>query len=322
MTIPMPRITPTRPPALLVGDTIGIVASASNIDRLALDAGCESLRRMGYVPYYLDSIFDRDIYFAGSVARRVAELEHMFASPEVRAIICARGGYGSNHLLPFLDMRKLLANPKPFIGYSDITTLLTWFSDHGMVTFHGPMATKDFVLAHGVHLASWHAVLGGAAEYEQTFAADEVTPLQQGAGEGVLYGGCLSMLVASLGTPYEIKTEGTILFLEDVNAKPYQVDRMLMQLKFGGKFHDVRGVIFGEMLDCSQPGSQDYTLQEIILRTLSELKVPMAYGFPSGHVRARNRVLPIGVKGKLEVGRSVRIVTEAAVAQGKEHLAE
>ncbi len=313
----MPRSVPIRPPALLPGDTVGIVAPASNIDPKALAAGCAVLRKLGYVPYYLDSILERDLFFAGSVARRAGELEHMFANPEVRAVICARGGYGTNHLLPHLDLRTLLASPKPFIGYSDITTLLTWFTDHGLVTFHGPMVTKDFALENGVDLTSWAAILGSASAYECDFSADEIEVLVKGEAEGILYGGCLSMLAASLGTPYEIHTEGAILFLEDVNAKPFQVDRMLMQMKLAGKFADVRGVIFGEMLDCSQPGGQDYTLQEIILRLLSDLRIPIAYGFSSGHVRCANRVLPLGVRGRLTVNGNVRLECDAAVTQGE-----
>ena len=313
----MPHSVPIRPPALLPGDTVGIVAPASNIDPRALAAGCAALRKLGYVPYYLDSIFERDLFFAGSVARRVGELEHMFANPEVRAIVCARGGYGTNHLLPHLDLRVLLANPKPFIGYSDITTLLTWLTDHGLVTFHGPMVTKDFALENGVDLTSWAAILSSASAYERDFSANEVEPLVKGEAEGILYGGCLSMLAASLGTPYEIHTEGTILFLEDINAKPFQVDRMLMQLKLAGKFADVRGVIFGEMLDCSQPSGQDYTLQEIILRLLSDLRIPIAYGFSAGHVRCANRLLPFGVRGRLTVNDNLRLECDAAVTQGE-----
>jgi muramoyltetrapeptide carboxypeptidase len=317
MTERMPHSVPIRPPALLPGDTVGIVAPASNIDPRALAAGCAALRKLGYVPYYLDSIFERDLFFAGSVARRVGELEHMFANPEVRAIVCARGGYGTNHLLPHLDLRVLLANPKPFIGYSDITTLLTWLTDHGLVTFHGPMVTKDFALENGVDLTSWAAILSSASAYERDFSANEIEVLVKGEAEGILYGGCLSMLAASLGTPYEIHTEGTILFLEDINAKPFQVDRMLMQLKLAGKFTDVRGVIFGEMLDCSQPSGQDYTLQEIILRLLSDLRIPIAYGFSSGHVRCANRLLPFGVRGRLTVNDNVRLECDAAVTQGE-----
>jgi muramoyltetrapeptide carboxypeptidase len=317
MTERMPHSVPIRPPALLPGDTVGIVAPASNIDPKALAAGCAALRKLGYVPYYLDSIFERDLFFAGSVARRVGELEHMFANPEVRAIVCARGGYGTNHLLPHLDLRVLLANPKPFIGYSDITTLLTWLTDHGLVTFHGPMVTKDFALDNGVDLTSWAAILSSASAYERDFSANEIEVLVKGEAEGILYGGCLSMLAASLGTPYEIHTDGTILFLEDINAKPFQVDRMVMQLKLAGKFTDVRGVIFGEMLDCSQPSGQDYTLQEIILRLLSDLRIPIAYGFSSGHVRCANRLLPFGVRGRLTVNDNLRLECDAAVTQGE-----
>ena len=312
----MPSRATIRPPALLPGDTVGIVAPASNVDRNALAAGCATLQRLGYTPYYLNSIFERDLYFAGTIERRIEELEHMFANPEVRAIVCARGGYGANYLLPHLNAEKILANPKPFIGYSDNTCLLTWLADHGLVTFHGPMVTKDFAIDDGVDLEAWTRVLGAAAEYERTFRADEVEPLVAGSAEGILYGGCLSLLVASIGTEYECRTEGTILFLEDVSEKPYRVDRMLRQLLLAGKFEGVRGVIFGEMLDCAQPAGQDYTLQEVIRRVLGELKIPIAFGLSSGHVRGANRVLPFGVRATLEVGETVRLRTDAAVSQG------
>ncbi len=313
----MLRRVPIRPPALLPGDTVGIVAPASSIDGNALLAGCSHFERLGYKPYYLESILERDLYFAGSVQRRVAEIEHMFAHPEVRAIVCARGGYGANYLLPHLPIEKLLEHPKPFIGYSDITALLTWFTDHGLVTFHGPMATKDFAIDDGVDTGWWLALTGSAAEFDRTFDSTDIEPLVHGSAAGMLYGGCLSILVASLGTPFEIRTEDTVLFLEDVNAKPYQVDRMLMQLKLAGKFEGVRGVLFGEMLDCYQPSGQDYTLQHVIRRVLSDLQIPIAFGFPSGHVRGGNRVLPFGVHTTLEVGRAVRLHFDAAVSQGE-----
>jgi muramoyltetrapeptide carboxypeptidase len=122
-----------------------------------------------------------------------------------------------------------------------------------------------------------------------------------GRARGILYGGCLSLLVASLGTPYEIRTAGTILFLEDVAAKPYQIDRMLMQLKLAGKFKGVRGIVFGEMLDCVQTANQGYTLEEVVLRIVGELGVPIAYGLRSGHVTSGNVTLPIGVEAELSV---------------------
>jgi muramoyltetrapeptide carboxypeptidase len=316
MALRMPARAIIRPPALLPGDTVGIVAPASNIDRHALAAGCATLQRLGYTPYYLNTIFEREVYFAGSIERRIGELEHMFANPEVRAIVCARGGYGTNYLLPRLNIEKMLANPKPFIGYSDNTCLLTWLADHGVVTFHGPMVTKDFAIENGVDVEAWTSVLGSTAQWEKTFRAVEVQPLVPGTAEGILYGGCLSLLVASLATAYEIRTDETILFVEDIGEKPYQVDRMLRHLKLAGKFDRVRGVIFGEMLDCAQPGGQDYRLEEVIQRVLGELNIPIAFGFPSGHVRGANHVLPFGVPARLDVRETVTLRAQAAVSQG------
>lgn len=306
-----------KPPALQPGDTVGIVAPASAIDRDALEAGCEGLRRLGYDPFYLDSIFEQDLYFAGSVRRRAQELEEMFEREEVRAIVCARGGYGCNYLLPELDLAKVAAHPKIFVGYSDVTSLLTYFLDKAnLVTFHGPMVTKDFASADGVHLAYWLGATGGSGQWTVSSAREPgAVGLIQGSGEGVLYGGCLSLLVASLGTPYEVKTAGTILFLEDVNAKPYQVDRMLMQLKLAGKFEGVRGIILGEMLDCRQNAEQNYTLEEVVRRVAGDLGVPVAYGLRSGHVSRQNITLPIGVRATLEVQREVRLtILESATS--------
>jgi muramoyltetrapeptide carboxypeptidase len=281
---------------------VGIVAPASNIKRADLEAGCEALRRAGYRPFYLDSILQQDLYFAGSVERRARELEEMFRRDEVRAIVCARGGYGANYLLKELDLEMIKAHPKIFIGYSDITTLLTYFVDAGdLVTFHGPMAAKDWTHADGVDLQSWQSALSGTTAWDVALGAG-VSGLAEGEAEGVLYGGCLSILVASLGTPHEIKTSGTILFLEDLAAKPYQIDRMLMQLKLGGHLAAVRGIVFGEMLDCVQSAKQEYTLQDVVSRIVGDLGVPVAFGVKSGHVSSGNITLPLGVRATLAVG--------------------
>ena len=306
-----PRI---KPPALRPGDTVGIVAPASNIKRSELEAGCEALRRAGYRPFYFDSILDQDLYFAGSVERRTRELEEMFVRDDVRAIVCARGGYGANYVLA-----KIEAHPKIFVGYSDPTALLTYFSDAlGLVTFHGPMVAKDWAQADRVDLASWQAALTSATAWDLNLGTDSgASGLVDGAGEGILYGGCLSILVASLGTPFEIKTAGKILFLEDVAEKPYRIDRMLMQLKLAGKLDEVRGVIFGEMVDCQQTANQGYTLEEVILRIVGSLRVPVAYGVRSGHVTAGNITLPIGVRARLTVSGgqvSLRILEAAVTA--------
>jgi len=316
-TAQTPRV---KPRALRPGDAVGIVAPASNIKRELLEKGCEALRRLGYRPFYFDSILDQDGYFAGSVDRRAMELEDMFAREEIRAILCARGGYGANYLLGKLDPSKIVGHPKIFVGYSDVTTLLTCLVDSGgFVAFHGPMVTKDFALPDGVDIASWEAATGGLMDWEATATDDSgVEGLVDGAAEGILYGGCLSLLVSALGTPYDIRTQGTILFLEDVNARPYQIDRMLMQLKLAGKLDGVKGIVFGEMLDCVQTKDQGYTLQQVVQRIVGGLGIPVAYGLRSGHVTRKNITLPMGVRARLSVnGAEVKLkILEAATAPG------
>lgn len=315
MSSPIQRV---KPAALRSGDVVGIVAPASNIKRELLEAGCDALRGLGYKPFYQDSILEQDLYFAGSAERRARELEEMFRREEVRAIICARGGYGANYLLPKINPAIVAAHPKIFVGYSDVTSLLTWFSDAaGLVAFHGPMVTKDFAIADGVDAASWEAAVSGQPKWSID-STSGASGLVDGSAEGILYGGCLSMLAASLGTPYAVRPKGSILFMEDVAAKPYQVDRMLMQLKLAGAFEGVRGIVFGEMLDCVQHRDQQYTLQEIILRVVGKLGIPVAYGLRSGHVSTRNVTLPIGVKASLEVrggGVNLEILDAATVAK-------
>ncbi len=302
-----------RPPALRIGDTVGIVAPAGPIDPDALAAGCNALSAMGYKPIYLPSITQRELYFAGSAQRRLDELHEMFARPEVRAIVCARGGYGCNYLLPGLDLELIRQNPKIFVGYSDVTTLLTYINDTtGLLVFHGPMVTKDFALVGGVDTESWQKATAGGC-YKKTFGPDRVQSLVIGEAQGRLYGGCLSMLVASLGTPYEIETDGTILFIEDIAARPYQVDRMLMQLKLAGKLDQVRGLLFGDFRDCDPDEGSGYTLQDVIMRAVGDLGVPVAYGLRSGHVCGGNITLPIGAQAKIWVADQVTVSWEMSV---------
>src|SRR3954462_2257254 len=309
-----PRV---KPAALMPGDTIGIVAPASPIQRNLLDAGCLALFRMGNKPFFLDSIFEQDLYFAGTAKRRARELEEMFRRPEVKAIICARGGYGCNYLLEEFDLNVVRENPKIFVGYSDATTLLTWFTDAAkLVTFHGPMITRDFDdAADLLHVASWRSALEGKAQWEiAAVPGSGIEPIVHGEAEGTLYGGCLSMLAASVGTPFAVRTEDTILFIEDIGAKPFQVDRMLMQMKLAGKFNGVRGIVFGEMMNCVQQHDQGYKLQEVVKRVVGDLGIPVAYGLRSGHVSKQNITLPFGVRAKLHVEDSVRLsILESSV---------
>jgi len=313
----MVKLPKLKPRALRPGDTVAIIAPASYFNRDDFNAGCDALRSMGYQPIYDNSIFDRDLYFAGSPERRVRELEQAFEDDGVKAIVCARGGYGSNYLLERVDVTKIAANPKVFVGYSDLTSLMTHFYDRtGLVTFHGPMVAKDFAKSDGVDVPSWRAAL----EQQSTFnpaANATLAPLAAGKAEGVLYGGCLSMLVESLSTPYEIHPSGTILFIEDVATKPYQIDRMLMHLKLAGKLNQVKGLVFGEMLDCSPSAAPGYSIEEIIRRVVADLDVPVAYGLRSGHVSHQNITLPMGVNASLWVDTSaakLEILEPATIA--------
>jgi muramoyltetrapeptide carboxypeptidase len=293
-------MTRLRPLALHPGDTIGIIAPASAIKPDVLNKGCEALTSLGYKPVYDDSILERDLYFAGTPERRLHELHSMFQDNNIKAILCARGGYGANYLVDGLNLDLIRQHPKIFIGYSDNTTLLTLLADEAHLTvFHGPMAAKDFAEPNGIDLPSWRSALTAATTWE--IIDSGAKGLVAGQAEGVFYGGCLPMLTATLGTRHEIQTANTMLFLEDVNAKPYQIDRMLIQLQQAGKFKDVRGIVFGQMLDCIQSPQQTYTLEEVVLRIVGHMGIPVAYGLRSGHVTERNITLPIGIRARLEV---------------------
>jgi muramoyltetrapeptide carboxypeptidase len=306
-----------KPAALHQGDKIGLIAPASSFNREGFLAGCERLRQMGYEPVYSQNIFDRDIYFAGTVERRAHEFQEFWRRDDIAALVCVRGGYGSNYLLEKVDYRVIAARPKILLGCSDVTSLLTAIHDRtGLVGFHGPMVAKD--IADGTFdLSSWKNALQGAANWSVPTAGVEV--LRSGKGSGRLYGGCLSMLVASLGTQFEIQTDGCILFIEDIAEKPYRIDRMLMQMRLAGKLEKVRGFVFGEMLDCAPPKGETYNLQQIIMRVLAPFNVPIIYGLKSGHVSSGNITLPIGVEAELEAQGadvSLRIVEPSTVTSG------
>lgn len=296
------------PPALKQGDTVGIVAPAGPVDCEQFEFGCAALRRLGLNPIYSANIFSQDLYFAGNVKRRIDEIHQMLRLAEVKAIFCARGGYGSNYLLPLLDFDLFANNPKIFCGYSDNTTLLAQVHDRtGLVVFHGPMLAKDFARPDGVHLRSFASATGAQEPWHVGQQDSPLEALNEGVAEGKLYGGCLSMLVASLGTPYEIETGETVLFIEDLGEPPYRIDRMLMQLGFAGKMDRVRGIVFGEMCGCNPPANAGYTLQNVLKRTLAGLQVPVAFGLRSGHVSFGNITLPIGVRVRLTVGEEVKL---------------
>ena len=292
-----------RPQALRPGDTVGIVAPSGPVKREEFLSGASRLGELGLNPVFSQSIFSRDMFFAGSAQRRIDEFHEMFRLPEVKAILCARGGYGANYLLPSLDLELIRSRPKILCGYSDVTTLLTYLHDScGLVGFHGPMVSKDFARSDGVHAASFKSALSSAGPWSiDSSESPGLQAIVSGTAEGKLYGGCLSLLVASLGTPYEVRTADTILFLEDLGEWPYRIDRMLMHLRYAGKLQKVRGIIFGEMMHCAPTSSSESSLQEVVRRNLIDLNVPVAFGLRSGHVSAGNITLPLGVQARLTV---------------------
>jgi len=299
----------------------GVVSPASCVDRGALEAGCRTLRELMGLQVAASPVeLQCEAGFAGGAVARAASLMEMWQRDDVDAVLCARGGYGSNYLLPLLDFDALRMNPKAFVGYSDNTSLLLALERTRMVTFHGPMVASDFATGK-VDEHSFRAALGGEALDLRFPAGTQVQALVAGDARGPLTGGCLSVVVTSLGTPWEIETRGKILFLEDVNEKPYRIDRMLMHLLLAGKFRGVRGVIFGAMLGCSAALAEEETLPRMILRVLGGLGVPIVMGVPSGHVESGNSTLPFGVPAALTSSTAgVRLRVEPATFMAVQNL--
>ncbi len=278
---------------------LAVVAPASNADPEKVQRGVERLRALGHgvtlMPRVLGQAWP---YFAATAEQRLADLHAAFANPEIDAVICIRGGYGSNYLLEGLDIDLLRRNAKPFIGYSDHTAIATWMLEQaGVPWLHGPMVAADFSRGDGVDLVSFAAALGGDAYRVGNESGLRV--LQAGTARGVLYGGCLSLIAASMGTPFAAQTEGKLLFLEDLGEKPYQIDRMLRHLRLAGKFEGVTGIVFGEMLDCHSAGAPPDLTERVILTVLDWFPGPIAYGLRSGHVSRSNVTLRFGVEAEL-----------------------
>ncbi len=296
-----------KPPAVAPGAGIGIVAPASFALPERTQRGIDALRKHGFSPRPGKHALSRGpLYFAGTPAQRLADLHAAFAAKSTSMVAAIRGGYGSNYLLAGLDLDVIARHPKPFFAYSDLTGVQLFLLDKlGLPVFHGPMVAADFDSKDGVHTASFRAALAG--EPYAVGESDGLRTLKRGAARGVLYGGCLSILAALIGTPFEPRTEGKLLFLEDTGVKPYQVDRLLWQLRLAGKFRRVRGIVFGEMTDCLSPGAPAGLLEETILHVFRDLDIPIAIGLRSGHVSRQNITLTFGVKAELDLGREPQL---------------
>jgi muramoyltetrapeptide carboxypeptidase len=307
------------PPAVRSGAGMSVIAPASFAQPERVQRGLEALRGIGLAPRLGASALERGpLYFAGTAQQRLADLNAAFADEATSAVMCMRGGYGSNYLLGGLDMKLIREHPKPFFAYSDLTGVqLRLLDELGLPAFHGPMAAADFYLEDGVHLPSFQAAIEG--EPYSMGAAEGLRVLKPGSASGVLYGGCLSILVSLLGTDWEPATEGTLLFIEDIGAKPYQVDRMLWQLRVAGKLAGVRGIVFGEMVDCVSPGAAPEMLDQAILSALANFDGPIAIGLRSGHASRQNVTLTFGVQADLKVGDETQLhLLEPAVEKNRE----
>lgn len=311
----MPRV---KPSALRPGDTIGVVSPSSYKALEALQPGIDKIRQRGYRLLFGEHAFDRRGYLAGEDRDRAADLNAMFANPEVKAVLCTRGGYGASRILDYLDWDLIRAHPKPLIGYSDITTLhLAFLRQTEMVVFYAPMIitlardVSPLVVDNLFDLLEKPQPLGTYDTRE-----GNVQTLVPGVVEGELTGGCLCLVTAACGTPEQVDARGKILCLEDVDEPPYAVDRMLTQLKRCGVLDEAAGFVIGEITNWEQHVSdpaETLTIEQIWQDILVPLGKPTIIGFPFGHV-THPLTLPFGVRARLDATAGTLTLLEPAVS--------
>jgi muramoyltetrapeptide carboxypeptidase len=296
---------PIKPRALRASATLAIVSPASAPKPDLVHRGIAYLHSLGYKTalgaHALDS---GPLYYAGAIEDRLHDLHAAFADPAIDGIICVRGGWGSAELLPHLDATLIRSNPKVFVGYSDHTSLHCWLhNEANLVTFYGPMVAADFSRDDGVDNASWQHSLQGDSRWSLG-VADGLRVLRPGVACGLLNGGCISIFVEALGTPYAPRIDGdSVLFLEDIGTKPYQWDRMLLHLRYSGLLERVTGIVFGDMRQCIPADESDY-LDRAILHALRDFDGPIAIGLRSGHVGSSNVTLPLGIAVTLDLAEA------------------
>lgn len=297
------------PPALHPGDRVAVIAPASGFDRDAFETGLARISGR-YRAAHGSGVFERRRYLAGSDARRLDELSTALADPGIRAVFCARGGYGATRLLTRLGARTPASPPKPLIGFSDITALHLWLQAHGHISIHGPVLTqlgrlteataeRLFALLESPLPA---AALSGTATYVG------------GSAQGPLIGGNLSVLTRMLGTPFMPPLDGAILLLEDQGERPYRLDRMWTHLALAGVFARVCGIALGSFTSCEEPGTP-YTSADVLRELAQETHLPCAAGFPIGHGDV-NEPVPLGARVRLDADDVRLTFLEAAVVPG------
>ncbi len=290
-----------RPPAVHPGATVGILAPASPVQLPWLEAGEAELRRVGLVPRRARHLLNRREYTAGSAAERTEDFLELLEDDGVAALFGARGGYGSLDLLPRIPVDRLRRNPKAILGGSDLTALLALASGAEVASFHGPMVAQQ--IARGPSRWDSEETLGLLRAREPGFhlpwrGAESLHP---GRAEGVLRGGCLSMLAALAGTRFATSFRGAIAVIEDISVKPYQIERMLTQLSFAGLLDGVRGIVFGQMPGCTQHPDQGYTTAQLLARLSEPFGVPTVFGFATGHTDGDPcRTVPFEVRARMD----------------------
>ena len=305
-----------KPPSLRSGDRVALVSPASPFSREAFKQGVAEVRRLGYEPVYDESVFGRTMFTSGTGVARAEAFMRAWADPSVAALMAVRGGYGSVQLLPSLTVSRLRETPKLFIGYSDNTSLLSWLTCQcGITALHGPMIEGG--LARGPEGYDKSSLLtliaGGGAGLE--FRPDGLSVVKAGKAEGRLFGGTMSLLAASLGTPFAFDPPpGSILFLEDVDERPYRIDRLMTQLRLSGVLARASGLVFGEMRGCDE-ASGSPTARDVLEAFISDFDGPVVVGFPAGHTRGPAWTLPLGVRVCVEAtSRPCVRVEESPVA--------
>jgi muramoyltetrapeptide carboxypeptidase len=302
-----------KPRRLRPGDRLALVAPGSPFDRDEFDAGVAELRALGFEPVYDDTVFTRRGYVAGEPAVRAAAVSRAWRDPTIAGLIGVRGGYGSAQLLPLLDAAEARRARKPFVGYSDLTAMLTFLAGTcGLVAFHGPMVAGK--LSHGPEGYDRDSFVRSLCRTEPLgeLAPDGVEALKAGEAVGPLVGGTLTQLVASLGTPFAFSPpDGHVLFLEDVGERPYRIDRMLTQLLQSGILSRASAIVFGEMRNCDEPGGEP-TARSVAADVLRDWPGPVLFGLPSGHTARQALTLPLGVPARAIGGRRPRLIIEEA----------
>lgn len=286
-----------NPPYLKQGDTVAIIATARKISEEEIQPAVELIKKQGLHVLLGKNLFETENQFAGSDAHRADDLQWALNHKDVKAIIIARGGYGTVRLMEHIDFSGFKKQPKWLVGYSDVTVLHSAIHQLGIATLHAIMPINFFKNTEATQ-SLFDALVGKTSTIET--GANALN--KKGSAKGVLVGGNLSLLYALSGTDYDIDTKDKILFIEDLDEYLYHVDRMMMQLKLSGKLKHLKGLVVGgmtDMKDNSIPFGK--TAEEIILDATKEYDYPICFNFPAGHID-KNIALPLGKQVELNVG--------------------